>query len=169
MGAMASQSTGVSIIYSIVCFRRIPKKKQSSASLAFVRGIQRWPLNSAHKGKVTRKMFPFDDISMIMRFTWTTHISPSRPTYHEYSGEKLPYLFLWNILQTFPVMTISGHQATCPRRPPFLRMRYWFSTNTHRSHIDIVRLILTIVVAAAKIHQKTIVVWDIEAEMNEWI
>ena len=35
-----------------------------SASLAFVRGIHRWPVNSPHKGPVTRKMFPFDDVIM---------------------------------------------------------------------------------------------------------
>ena len=40
------------------------RKHQSSASLAFVRGIHRWPVNSTHKGLVTRKMFPFDDIIM---------------------------------------------------------------------------------------------------------
>ena len=36
----------------------------SSASQAFVRGINRWPVDSPHKGPVTRKMFPFDDIIM---------------------------------------------------------------------------------------------------------
>ena len=41
-------------------FRRI-KAHQSSASLAFVRGIHRGPMNSPHKWPVTRKMFPFDD------------------------------------------------------------------------------------------------------------
>ena len=43
------------------------RKHQSSASLAFARGIHRWPVNSPHKGPVTRKMFPFDDV--IMHFT----------------------------------------------------------------------------------------------------
>ena len=37
---------------------------QSSASMAFVRGIHRWPVNSPHKGQVTQKMFPFDDVIM---------------------------------------------------------------------------------------------------------
>ena len=40
------------------------RKHQSSASLAFVRGIHRWPVNSPHKWPVTRKMFPFDDVIM---------------------------------------------------------------------------------------------------------
>ena len=38
------------------------RKHQSSASLAFVWGIHRWPVNSPHKWPVTRKMFPFDDV-----------------------------------------------------------------------------------------------------------
>ena len=42
------------------------RKHQCSASLAFVRGIHRWPVNSPHKGPVTRKMFPFDDVFMLM-------------------------------------------------------------------------------------------------------
>ena len=41
-------------------------KHQSSASLAFVRGIHRSPVNSPHKGPVTRKMFPFDDVIMFI-------------------------------------------------------------------------------------------------------
>ena len=41
------------------------RKHQSSTSLAFVRGINRSPVNSLHKKPVTRKMFPFDDIIMV--------------------------------------------------------------------------------------------------------
>ena len=36
----------------------------SMASLAFVWGIHRWPGNSPHKGLITRKMSPFDDVTM---------------------------------------------------------------------------------------------------------
>ena len=45
-------------------FFRRRSKKNSSASLAFVREIHRWPVNSLHKGPVTRKMFPFNDVIM---------------------------------------------------------------------------------------------------------
>ena len=38
------------------------RKHRSSASLAFVWGIYRWLVNSPHKGPVTRKTFPFDDV-----------------------------------------------------------------------------------------------------------
>ena len=40
------------------------RSKKSSASLAFVRGIHRAPVNSPHKYSVTRKMFPFGDVIM---------------------------------------------------------------------------------------------------------
>ena len=44
--------------------RKYQRKYQSSASLAFVRGIHRGPVNSPHKWPVTRKMVPFDDVIM---------------------------------------------------------------------------------------------------------
>ena len=64
MSTMASQITSLTIVYSTVYSGADQKKHQSSASLAFVRGIHRWPVNSRHKGPVTRKMFPFDDVIM---------------------------------------------------------------------------------------------------------
>ena len=64
MSAMASQITSVSIVYSTICSDADQRKHQNSASLAFVGGIHRWPVNSPHKGPVTRKMFPFDDVIM---------------------------------------------------------------------------------------------------------
>ena len=65
---MAFQITSVSIVYLTVCSGPDQRKHQSSASLAFVRGIHRWSVNFPHKGPVTRKMFPFDDV--IMRSTY---------------------------------------------------------------------------------------------------
>ena len=46
------------------------KKTSNSASLAFVRGIHRWPVNYPHKKPVTRKMFQFDEV--IMGYTLMT-------------------------------------------------------------------------------------------------
>ena len=66
MSAMASQITSLTLVYSAVYSGADQRKHQSSTSLAFVRGIHRWPVNSLHKGPVMRKMFPFDDV--IMRF-----------------------------------------------------------------------------------------------------
>ena len=49
MGAMEFQVTGASIVYSTVCSGGNKRKHQSSASLAFVRGIHLWPVNSPQK------------------------------------------------------------------------------------------------------------------------
>ena len=72
MGAMASQITSLTIVYSIVNSGKDQRKHQSSASLAFVRGIHRWPLNSPQKWPVTRKMFPSDDVIMY-RMNWNCY------------------------------------------------------------------------------------------------
>ena len=65
MGAIASQITSLTIVFSTVYLDTDQRKHQSSASLAFVRGIHRRPVNSPHKRPLTRKMFPFDDIIML--------------------------------------------------------------------------------------------------------
>ena len=65
LGAMASQVTNLTIVYSSVYSGIDQRKHQSSASLAFMRGIHRWPVNSPHKGPVTREMFGFNDVIMI--------------------------------------------------------------------------------------------------------
>ena len=57
MGAIASQITSLTTVYSTVYSEQVKEIHQSSASLAFVWGIQREPANS-------RKMFPFDDVIM---------------------------------------------------------------------------------------------------------
>ena len=62
ISTMASEITGVPIVYSTVGSGKNERKHQISVSLAFVWEIHRWPVNSLHKGPVTRKMFPFDDV-----------------------------------------------------------------------------------------------------------
>ena len=42
------------------------RKNQSSASLAFVWEIHQWLVNSSHKWPIMRKMFPFDNITMLI-------------------------------------------------------------------------------------------------------
>ena len=59
ISAIASQITSLTIVYLTVHSDADKKKHQSSASLAFVWGIHRRPVNSPHKWPVTRKMFHF--------------------------------------------------------------------------------------------------------------
>ena len=51
ISVMASQITTLTIVYSTVYSGADQRKHQSSASLAFVKGIHQWPVNSPHKGK----------------------------------------------------------------------------------------------------------------------
>ena len=91
MDAIASQITSLTIVYSTVYSDADQRKHQSSASLAFVRGIHRGPANSPHKWPVTRKMFPFDDVIMSSNL-----LSLRRSTSYlveEYEGD------MWNIGQ----------------------------------------------------------------------
>ena len=87
MGAMASQITSLTIVYSTVYSDADKRKHQSSASLAFVRGIHRWPVNSLHKWPVTRKMFPIDDVIM---FSSNTHRFTRSQCFH------VVFLSCWN-------------------------------------------------------------------------
>ena len=72
MSTMASQITCLAIVYSSIYSGADQRKHQSSASLAFVRGIHRWPVNSPHKGPVTRKCFHL----MTSSCKWLTHRGP---------------------------------------------------------------------------------------------
>ena len=66
MGALASQIINLTIVYSTVYSDADQRKHQSPASLAFVQGIHRGPVDSPHKWPVTRKMFPFHDVIMYL-------------------------------------------------------------------------------------------------------
>ena len=82
MSAIASQLTSLTIVYSTVYSDADQRKHQSSASLASVWGIHRWPVNFPHKGPVTRKMFPFDDVIITIKImtllpsqqNWNHHV-----------------------------------------------------------------------------------------------
>ena len=63
--AMTSQISRISTVCLAVCSDAHQRKHQNSASLALVRGIRRWLVNSPHKRPIMRKMFPFDDVIMI--------------------------------------------------------------------------------------------------------
>ena len=72
MSAMASHIIGISSVFSTVCSCAHHRKHQSSASLAFLRGIDRWPMDSSHKRPVTRKCFP------LMTSLWTKSQQPPK-------------------------------------------------------------------------------------------
>ena len=94
MSVMSSRITNLTIVYSSVYSGADQRKHQSSSSLAFVREIHRWPVNSAHRGPVTRKMFPFDDV--IMSTDRPRHHGGCRAADARSSVTTMPTLQLWN-------------------------------------------------------------------------
>ena len=74
---MTSQIICLTIVYSTVYSDTDQRKHESPASLAFVRGIRRWPVNSPHKGPVTRKTFSFDDVVMTICIQHLKHTTVS--------------------------------------------------------------------------------------------
>ena len=95
MGAIASQITSLRIVYSIVYSDADQRKHQSSAPLAFVRGIHRSPVNSPHKWPVTRKMLPFDDVIMQLLFyiymVKGVHTNRNKRLFHSHAILLLPH------------------------------------------------------------------------------
>ena len=94
VSAMASQITSLTIVYSSVYSSADQRKYQSSASLAFVRGIHRWTANSPHKAPVTRRMFPFDDVIIT---SWRIQNLPEKQHCGWIAGPRL------NIKTVFPI------------------------------------------------------------------
>ena len=103
MSAMASQITGVFVVCLTVGSGADLRKHQSSASLPFVRGIHRWPVNSPHKRPATRKMFPFDDVIMLC----TQYVRPPRRQEHK---ETLGSLAPADIRSTMDLNSLNGRR-----------------------------------------------------------
>ena len=82
MSTMVSQITSLTIVYSTVYSGTDERKHQSSTSLAFVRGIHWWPVNSPHNGPVTWKMFPFDDLIMKLFLFTSLCFFKTLPLFH---------------------------------------------------------------------------------------
>ena len=95
MSAITSKISSVSIVCSTVGSGADQRKHQSSAPLAFVRGIHLWPVNAPCKRPVTRKMFPFDDVIMppcfinVMIYATSYYIWQSYKTTRDGNGNKL--------------------------------------------------------------------------------
>ena len=89
---MASQITSLTIVYSTVYSGTDQRKHQRCASLAFVRGIHRSPVNSPHNGPVTRKVFPFDDVIMKTGPAWLVKLcGPVTPYGNTVLGQHWPW------------------------------------------------------------------------------
>ena len=99
MGAMAFQITSLTIVYSTVYSGADQIKHQSSASLALVCRIHWWPITYPHKWPVPRKMFPFDDVIMLLWFSivWWLQSCPGAYDYCTGMTSPVQVEHLWRI------------------------------------------------------------------------
>ena len=135
MGAVASQITSLTIVYSTVYSDADQRKHQSSASLTFVWGIHRGPAKSPDKWPVTRKMFPFNDVIVCEMNTLINTV--------------------WAILNTiinefFALKCVSFSESVAqtvsifmPHLPIYIIHKDKYRTNTHMSGIIFANTLIT--------------------------
>ena len=117
--AMVSQITSLTIVYSTVYSGSDQRKRQSSASLAFVRGIHRWPMTMngdrwIPRIPVTRKIFPFNDVIMlcsIRRHAGANDDAKTRANRSNYLFWGSNYAFV--ILQTVFPNSVFFYESYC--------------------------------------------------------
>ena len=120
ISTMASQIIDVTSVYSTVCSGADQGKYQSSASLAFVRGIHQWPVNSPHKGPVTQKMFPFDDVIIINK-----NICEDRSNVIAISRRHFKMLFVYTLSQLDSNFNEICHQSPVNHMSTMVRTMVW--------------------------------------------
>ena len=139
MGAIAFQTTSLTVVFSTVYSDADQTKHQSSASLAFLQGIHRGPVNSPHKGAVKRKMFPFNDVIMLFLFVSDRRtIVPKRvckvamaPMHEICSASMLIYTRLSTLK---PGQTIS--QTAIAKLYTWMNGIWWFFINKNTAVIQ---------------------------------
>ena len=145
MGTMASQITSLTIVYSTVYSGTDERKHQTSTSLAFVRGIHRWRVNSPHKGQWRGNLFHL----MTSSRKWDTlHLWANEFVIH-YGIFRSPYRACYKAFSTFLQNTPKRHSHTwescrCPNSVSHDDVikwkhfpRYWlFVRRIHRSPVN---------------------------------
>ena len=94
------------------------RKRQSSMSVAFVRGTHRWLVESPHKGPIMWKMFPFDDIIMTCwcQISSTVPFHWLRMVHHRQLDSSMSWLTHWGRMTHICVskLTIIGSDNGLP-------------------------------------------------------
>ena len=110
MSAMASQITGVSIVCSTVCSGVDQRKHQSYVSLAFVRGIHRWPVYSPSQRSSNAANFSISWWCRILQVIQST-ISVQHILHHVIPGLKsMLFLYRNSIIEHSLLRTAFFHK-----------------------------------------------------------
>ena len=141
MGEIASQITSLTIVYSTVYSDADQRKHQRSASLAFVRGIPRGPVNSPHKWPVMRKMCPFADVIMVNGFAKCPWANFSQFNYritvkenHTLSNWKLIFRIQVSVsMQNTSIETLDDNVAVSVAHSWRVACVIWFIEYSHQT------------------------------------
>ena len=106
MGAMSSQITSLTIVYSTVYSGADQSKHQSSASLAFVWGIHQEPVNSPHKWPVMRK------ILHLMTSSWRRCVREYQSSEYIFDSWMIQHETQWSMLNiiTSPLTPFTHYE-----------------------------------------------------------
>ena len=120
MGAIAAQITSLTIVFSTVYSGADQSKHQSSASLAFVWGIHRGPVNSPHKWPVTRKIFPFHDVIMVAPVMAARQHAPFTPEITQFTKLSRDVITKYHRICLY----LGGESTSAQCRSCFLEMSH---------------------------------------------
>ena len=145
MGAMASQITAVPIVCSTACSGADQRKHQSSASLAFVKGILQSPVDSLTKGQLRGKCFhlmtsswlrsfptsqtvKYDKTHAVYNKTCTPHRTRVIIHYKRFMQSKIKEQYIINMATKYVLKRLY----TIPTKVPWVIFHEWDHTNTGR-------------------------------------
>ena len=144
MSAMVSQITSLTIAYSTVYSGIDQRKKQGSASLALVRGIQPWPVNSPHKepAAIASIWWCHRDISLQLKRHQTCSSLPQHPVPNkEYSSIAYAKFCVVLLMSFFPVASTEAaddhDNITCFGRHRILLLMIIISMSNYDGHITL--------------------------------
>ena len=123
MSLMASQITGASIVCSIFCSCADRRKHQSSALLASVRAINRWPVDYPHKGPMTRKCFHLITMGYVV-LTRLRHCLHRKLSFCKLPVQSVTKLFSQNDDNSLPVLLNLWY--SCKMRISIRTGSIWF-------------------------------------------
>ena len=133
IGAMASQITGVSIVWSTVCSGAEQQQQQQK-----IKAPRHWgeSMDSNNKGPVTRRMLPFDDVIMVITVPADV-VQNLSCLHHNISAYRWFCVTLLDLTTSSQVADMSSRNITTLRLlvhqiAILMCLKWaWWSTNTH--------------------------------------
>ena len=156
MSAMVSQITGVSSVYPTVCSGTDQRIHQSSAPLVFGWEMHRWI--PPHKGTVTRKMFPYDNVITKRGWRWRVKCNNQGTTENDHLSWWRHQMETFSALLAIcagnsPVPVNSPHKGQWRGALMFSLICAWIKDwvnnreagdlRRHRGHYDVIVMVVT--------------------------